>query len=135
MHPVLLIIFTLCPTIMVTSPFLTCLQISSSISRKQLSRLEIPSAQLSMHGWSMIKVVPFSVMLDFLPLFPPVVVKTTFLCNEALLNHPTGKTVSRQSLSPGPRLSGNAGRWLQCTLPREQHQASTWSKAKQISGV
>lgn len=41
----------------------------------------------------MAKVVPFAVMFDFLPLFPTVAVKTTFLCNEALLNHPTGKTL------------------------------------------
>lgn len=68
MHPVVLIIFSFCPNIMVTSPFLTCLQTSSSISRKQLSRLEIPSAQLSMHGWIMTKAVAFSVMFDFLPL-------------------------------------------------------------------
>lgn len=45
------------------------------------------------------------------------------------------KTVSSQSQSAGPRLSGNPGRWLQCTLPPEQHQAPTWSKAKQIAGV
>lgn len=93
----------------------------------------LPSSPCIAGLW--LKVVPFSVMFDFLPLFPTVAVKTT-LCNEALLNHPTGKnSVSSQSQSAGPRLSGNPGRWLQCTLPPEQHQAPTWSKAKQIAGV